>query len=87
MRNLHWQSTANKRLFSAARQSRTEKRRRERRRSETWRLAGQNESSGSFGELLPLFAGKLDQLAADRLELGGTVVVFDFLRVVGDSIN
>ena len=73
--------------FQCSLPGRTEKSRRERRQSEACRLVGLNESSGSFGELLPFFAGKLNQLAADRLELGGTVIVFDFLRVVGDGVN
>src|SRR2546430_1679674 len=51
------------------------------------RLVGYRGSSGGFGELLPFLAGKLDQLAADRLEFGGAVVIFDFLRVVGDGVD
>ena len=47
----------------------------------------QAKASGSFGEFLPLSAGKFNQLAANRLELGSTVVVFDFLRVVGNGVN
>jgi len=43
--------------------------------------------SGSVGQLLPVAGGELDELAAQRLELGGAVVVLDVLRVVRDGID
>src|SRR5690606_35047505 len=38
--------------------------------------------SGGVGQLLPVAGGQLDELAAQRLELGGTIVVLDVLREV-----
>jgi hypothetical protein len=41
----------------------------------------------SVGQLLPVAKGQLDELAAQCLELGGTVVVLDVLREVRDGVD
>ena len=44
-------------------------------------------ASCSVGQALPLGWSQLDELAAQRLELGGSVVVLDVLRVVRDGVD
>src|SRR5690606_29178165 len=43
--------------------------------------------SGGVGQLLPVAGGQLDELAAQRLELGGTIVVLDVLREVRNGVD
>ena len=43
--------------------------------------------SACVRQLFPLGAGEVDHLAADRLEVRRTVIVFDLLRVVGHGVD
>ena len=45
------------------------------------------DASSSLGQALPLVRSQLDELAPQRLEVGGTVVVLDVLRVMRDGVD
>ena len=50
-------------------------------------LDGAPGASCSVGQALPLGWSQLDELAPQRLELGGSVVILDVLRVVRDGVD
>ena len=50
-------------------------------------VAARRGVSGGVRHLLPVAGSQLDELATQRLELGGTVVVLDALREVRDGVD